>query len=315
MAAVDVVLILGSLAVAMLVLQRRRRRRSAASAMDAPARLLAWAIGFLGADRADWGQAMAGELEQLRQRPERWRFALGCLVATLLLPARRAGAGRLVIVLVVAAAVGSAGLVGYALLRYPAILTGSGTWPALAAFAAVLAGFGLLTKVLVRRGAAAGFAVAGGSGTAVVWIVFGYAAVTYAQARPLLSWLLLALPLAPLVAGTAATRHGRTGAAGRQTALLSAIVTGLVVFLALASDALLTAAGPYDAGQLRDFPGSRFPDIATYAVSDNLGTAMSLLLFAAVVTAALGCAAATAAARFRHVAPTPAPGSEGKGFS
>jgi hypothetical protein len=179
---------------------------------------------------------MAGELEQLRRRPERWRFALGCLVATLLLPPRRAGAGRMATVLVVAAVTGSAGPVGYGLVRYPA--------------------------------------------------------------------------------GAAATRRGRAGATGRQTALLSAIVTGMLVFLALAGDALPTAAGPYDAGQLRDFPGSRFPDIATYAVSDNLGTAMSLLLLASVVTAALGCATATATAtaRFRRVDPAPATGSQGQVF-
>ena len=307
MAALDVLLVLGSLTVIVLAMLRRRamRRPTATQPMDAPARLLAWAIGFLPPDRADWGQAMVGELEQLHQRPKRWRFTLGCLAATQLLPARRAGAGRLVIVLVVAAAVGCGGLVCYGVLRYPAILTNRGTWPALATFCTVLAGFTLLTVVLVRRGAAAGLALVSGVGTAAVWIVFGYAAVTYAQARPVLSLLLVALPLAPLVVGAVATRHGRTGAAGRRTALLSAIVTGLVLFLTLASDTLLTAAGPYDPGQLRDFPGSRFPDIATYAVSDNLGTAMSLLLLASTLTAALGCAAATATGRIRRATATP----------
>jgi hypothetical protein len=305
MAALDVVLALGTLAVVMLALRRRRalRRHHPAVAVDAPARLLGWAIGFLPADRAEWGQAMAGELDQVRQRPRRWRFALGCLAATLLFPARRAGAGRLMIVLVVAAAAGCAGLVGYGLLRYPAILTSRGTWPALALFGAVLAGFSLLTVVLVRRGAAAGVALAGGVGTAAVWIVFGYPALTYAQARPALSFLLLALPLAPLAVGAAAARHGRTGAAGRQIALLSAMVAGLVLFLALAADTLLTAAGPYDTGQLRDFPGSRFPDIASYAVDDNLGTAMSLLLLTSMAAAALGCAAATATAWLRRATP------------
>jgi hypothetical protein len=303
MVAIDVVLIFGSLAVMMLVLRRRRnlRGRSGTPPMDAPARLLAWAAGCLTADRADWGQAMIGELEHLHRRPQRWRFAVGCLAATLLLfPARRAGAGRLMIALVVAAVAASAGLVGLGLLRYPAIVTGGGTWPALATFGAVLAGFGLLTVVLVRRGAASGLALAGGLGTAAVWIVFGHTALTYAQARPVLSWLLLALPLAPLVVGVAAARHGRTGAAARRSALLSAIVTGLALFLTLAGVALATAGGPYDPGQLRDFPGSRFPDIATYAVSDNLGTAMSLLLLASMLTAALGCAAATATARIRR---------------
>jgi hypothetical protein len=296
MVGVDVVLILGSLAVVMLVLQRRPM-----PPMDAPARLLARATAFLAADRADWGRAMIGELEHLHERPKRWRFAVGCLAATLLLfPARRAGAARLMIALVLAAVAGCAGLVGYSLLRYPAILTGGRTWPALIVFGAVLAGLSLLTVVLMRGGAPAGLALAGGLGTATVWILFGYTAVTYAPARPTVSWLLLALPLAPLVVGAAATRHGGTGAAGRRAALLSAVVTGLALFLTLAGIALATAGGPYDPGQLRDFPGSRFPDIATYAVSDNLGTAMSLLLLATTLTATLGCAAATATAWIRR---------------
>jgi hypothetical protein len=305
MVTLDVVLLLAAVAGVTLALLRR-------SAVDFPARLLAWAIGFLAADRADWGQAMVGELEQLHHRGSRWRFALGCVIATLLFPARRARTGRLAIVLVVAAAVGSAGLVGFGLARYPAILSGRNIWPVLVTFAVLLAAFSLVTMVLVRRDAAAGLALVGGLGTAAVWLGFGYPAVTYAKERPALALLLLALPLAPLVVGAAAARRGRSGAAGRQAALLSAIVAGLFLFLALAGDTLLTAGGPYDSGQLRDFPGSRFPDIASYAVSDNLGTAMSLLLLASMVTAVLGCAAATVTA---WVSPrpevTPRPGQWG----
>jgi hypothetical protein len=306
MSALDVVLIIGSLALVTLARLRRNAARTpiATPPVDAPAGLLAWSIGFLPAERADWGQAMVGELGQLQHRSKRWRFALSCLAATLLFPARQSGAGRLVIALVAASAAGCAALVTYGMLRYPAILTSRGTWPALATFAVVLIGFTLLAGVLVRRGAPAGLALLGGLGTAVVWIVFGYTAVTYAQARPVLSWLLLALPLAPLAVGAASTRHGRTGAASRQAALLSAIVTGLTLFLTLASVALLTAGGPYDPGQIRDFPGSRFPDIATYALNDNLGTAMSLLLLASITTAALGCASATITARLRRTIPT-----------
>jgi hypothetical protein len=48
------VLILGSLVVGSLVAVRRRATSGAANQIDAPARLLAWAIGFLAADRAEW---------------------------------------------------------------------------------------------------------------------------------------------------------------------------------------------------------------------------------------------------------------------
>ncbi|WP_027345743.1 hypothetical protein [Hamadaea tsunoensis] len=294
--------LLGALAILIAALLRRRRvpGSAAAPAADAPARLLAWVTGFLPEHRADWGQAMLGELEQSPSRARRWRFAVGCLVAVALLPARQADTGRLVTVLVPAAAAGCVGLVAYGLVRYPAILDGGGGLPALAVFAVLVAGMAMLALLLVRRGAAAGFALAGGLGTAAVWIVFGYTAVTYAQARPALSLLLLALPLAPLTVGWAAVRKGRTGAAGRRAALLSALIAGLVLFLALAGGALLTAGGPYDAGQIRDFSTSRFPDIASYAVNDDLGTAMSLLLLASTVTAVLGCTAATIAARLRR---------------
>src|SRR3954465_4891166 len=124
MVAVEVVLLLGVLAVAVPVLLRRRsgRRLAGVPSVDGPARLLGWATGLLSDERAGWGQAMLGELEQVRGPVPRWHFALGCLGAMLLLPARRAGAGRLVNALVVAAAVGCAGLVGYGLLRYPGIL-------------------------------------------------------------------------------------------------------------------------------------------------------------------------------------------------
>src|SRR4051794_21738025 len=101
MNALDVVLIIGSLVLATLALLRRNATRTpiATPPLDAPARLLAWAIGFLPADRADWGQAMVGELGQLQYQSKRWRFALSCLAATLLLPARQADAGRFVIAL------------------------------------------------------------------------------------------------------------------------------------------------------------------------------------------------------------------------
>ena len=41
---------------------------------DVPARLLGWAVGLLAAERAEWGQAMAGELDQIDGRAER-RFS------------------------------------------------------------------------------------------------------------------------------------------------------------------------------------------------------------------------------------------------
>ena len=53
---------------------------------DMPERLLRWAAGLLSAQRAEWGQAMLGELDHIDGRGRRWRFAVGCAGAALLLP-------------------------------------------------------------------------------------------------------------------------------------------------------------------------------------------------------------------------------------
>ena len=126
------VLIFGVLVVGSLAALRRRATSGAVNRMDAPATLLAWAIGFLAADRAEWGQAMVGELERIEERFKRWRFSLGCLGAALLVPPRRADSGRLVVGLVAAAAAGCVVLTSYGLVRYPGMLASRGTWPALA---------------------------------------------------------------------------------------------------------------------------------------------------------------------------------------
>src|SRR5271156_622912 len=61
---------------------------------DVPAVLLNWAAGLLSDERAEWGQAMRGELVSLDGRIQRWRFAVGCVIAALLLPLwGRAAAG------------------------------------------------------------------------------------------------------------------------------------------------------------------------------------------------------------------------------
>src|SRR4051794_30643304 len=126
---------------------RARRLRSANA--DIPGAIVGWAAGLLSVDRAEWGQAMLGELGQYTGGA-RWRYALGCAVAAIGLP-RRSRGGRLVLASVLVASIASAGLVGYGFARYPGIVTGASTWLALAAFAAVLAGFVVITGVTTRQ--------------------------------------------------------------------------------------------------------------------------------------------------------------------
>src|SRR5215471_11610352 len=76
--------------VAIAVAMVRRRLLAAAGdprwSGDAPARLLRWAVGLLAAQRAEWGQAMIGELDHIEGRARRWRFALGCVAAAVVMP-------------------------------------------------------------------------------------------------------------------------------------------------------------------------------------------------------------------------------------
>jgi hypothetical protein len=301
MSALVVGLAVAALLVWVVRLARHRdgRRAAARASSDAPSRLLSWAVSALPADRAPWGEAMLGELHQLGSRRQRWRFAAGCASAAVFLPSRRADSAGLGARLVAATALACAGLVAYGLVRYPQILTRPGTWPVLAVFASVLAGYTVISAILVRRGSITRSGLACGLGLAAVWIIAGIPVVSQAP-QPAYSLLLLAIPIASLAVGATAARRSRTAAVRQPVVLLSALVAGLVLFLVYASDTLLTAGGPYDAGLIRDFPGSGLPDLATYAVSDNLGSAMMLLLLVPAVTAAIGCSGAGIAARLPH---------------
>jgi hypothetical protein len=278
---------------------RDGRGTAAMASSDGPSRLLSWAASALPADRAPWGEAMFGELHQMGSRRQRWRFAVGCASAAVFLPSRRADSAGLAARLVAAAALTCAGLVAYGLVHYPRILTQAGTWPVLAVFVSVLVGYTVISAILVRRGPVTRSGLACGLGLAAVWIIAGIPVVSHAP-QPAYSLLLLAIPIASLAVGATAARRNRTAAVRQQVVLFSALAAGLILFLVYASDILLTAGAPYDAGQVRDFPGSGLPDLATYAVSDNLGSAMMLLLLVPALTAAIGCTGAGIAARLPH---------------
>jgi hypothetical protein len=106
---------------------------------DVPARLLGWAVGLLAAQRDEWGQAMIGELDRLDGRARRWRFALGCVGAAMVLPPWGPAAAALGALMAAAASAGGAAL--YTQIHYrlgtdgwtvvaAAILVLRRTWPA-----------------------------------------------------------------------------------------------------------------------------------------------------------------------------------------
>ncbi|MEV6841828.1 hypothetical protein [Actinoplanes sp. NPDC051411] len=228
----------------------RGRRGPATEITDGPSRLLGWAVRALPADRASWGEAMFGELHEMRNRRQRWRFAAGCAGAAILLPSRRADFAGLAARLMAATALACAGLVAYGLTHYPAILTLPGTWPVLAIFASVLAGYTAIAAALARRGPVARPGLIGGLGLAAVWIIAGI---------PVAHFLLPAIPIASLAAGAIVARRRSTTAVRHQIALFSALAAGLVVFLAYAGDTLLTAGGPTTPGSSATFRAAACP--------------------------------------------------------
>src|SRR5262252_4136296 len=172
-----VVLLLGGIGVALILRRLRTTPAGPASrsygpaapadADDAPARLLGWATGLLAADRAEWGQAMLGELDRLEGRAPRWRFAAGCSAASMILPPwgrATAAAGSL-------AAVAAC---GFALFAYTSIHYGlgrsAGTWIGAAILFAILAGYLLAGSSLLRRQGVAGPGLAGGLFVAAAWL-------------------------------------------------------------------------------------------------------------------------------------------------
>jgi hypothetical protein len=99
--------------------------------------------------------------------------------------------------------------------------------------------------------------------------------------------LIVAL-LGPACVAALAARQGNDITAGTRAALWSGIVGGLGVFIVWVTATYADNGGPYDAGVLRDFHNSHARDLATYAVSDNLGSGLVLLLLIPTVALAVG---------------------------
>lgn len=293
---------------AAVIMQRRRSVPRTGEGSDLPQQLLAASVVLSAADRAEWGQAMVGELDRLAARGERWRFALGCARAMLLLPPRRGAPGRLIVTAVVSAAATCACLVGYGLVRYPGVITGARSWVAVAAFVAVLVGYSVTANIIVRRvdrPALDGVrvAMAGASVIAALWIVVGVTG-SFGGSDYFATLLLLVLPVASLSVGALGAWRGGTASTGGLATALLAVGSGMLVFLVWVGDTLLTGGRPYDAGMVRDFHSSGAHDLTTYAVNDNLGSAMVLLLLVPMLVALFGLAGTTITTRLLRRAPT-----------
>ena len=103
--------------------------------------------------------------------------------------------------------------------------------------------------------------------------------------------------LGPAVLAGFVGRATRSARSATHAACWSGLVGGLLVFVVWVVAAYLSAGGPYDPQLVRDFHRSGAHDLATYAVGDDLGAGMSMLVLVPTVAYVLGSLSARVAAR------------------
>ena len=238
---------------------------------------------------------MLAELGAIGDTGERRRFSLGCVRVAAAMRVRAAfarrdrGAGGLRVAMLGAVA-GAFVLAMCGLVRYPGLRSAGGVWG--------VCGFLLLLLICYAAGAltlsrgttpqarvARRYGVTGGLVVGVAWLV------SIAPSHLLKAWVFLPLLVALLVPAAVAALAGRASSDGRAAtgaALWSGLVGGLLVFLVWITETYARDGRPYDAQLLRDFHRSGSHDLAAYAVSDNLGGAIGLLVIIPVVALAAG---------------------------
>lgn len=246
---------------------------------------------------------MGNELDHVRGASARWRFSLGCAWAAGLIHARAISSrpplgARSVCAVVFTGIAGALALAAYGLVHYPGLRSGYNAWPSVAALAALLLGYAVITLALSSsRRAQAGigrrYGLAGGLAVGAAWFI------VYSPTDLLKEWV--AIPLAIALLGPAciaalAGRSARDARTGTHAALWSGLVGGLLVFIVWVTATYLRDGRPYDPALLRDFHRSGATDLTTYAVSDNLGGGLVLLLLVPIVALALGSLTARLAA-------------------
>ena len=263
---------------------------------DSPAAVLAQAVRGLPAERAEWGSAMCAELAGVQGTRARWSFSLGCARAALAMRMRssitardRGGGGGLRASLLVAL-VATAALGFYAPVRYPALRSSPGTWAAAAFFSLLVLGYGVVALLLSRGTAARAVAarrygLAGGLCVGAAWLMV--VAPSRIQ-HDLVFVPLAAALLGPGVVAALAGRSSRDARAATAAAVWCGLVGGLLAFIVWVTTTYVRDGRPYDAQMMRDFHASGSRDLAAYAVGDNLGAALGMLLIIPVVALALG---------------------------
>ncbi|MET7423924.1 hypothetical protein [Dactylosporangium sp. NPDC005555] len=293
-----IVFLLTPMCVAIALYRRNPRRFLDGPTEDAPLRLLRWSTGLLSARRAEWGQAMLGELAHLDGRRRRLRFALGCAGAALIMPPwGRAAAGHWAAIAITA---GSLAMYARLTVHYG---LGTGGWIALAVLGIICAGYLLGVSALLRRPGVALPGLSGGVFATVVGLsMSGFTAVDQVSfiPSPWQQWVMVIA--VPAAIGAAGTLWRRDPAAGRRVARLAALSAGLLRLLyATVAVAVLGAGGPPDAAGGYTIRGT---------VSERLGNNIVDLAVGTLLIAMVGWAAAALAGYLVRRPPAPAPAQE-----
>lgn len=289
-----IVFLITPIAVAIALYRRNPRRFLDGPTEDAPLRLLRWAVSLLSPQRAEWGQAMLGELAHLDGRWRRMRFAFGCTGAALVLPPwGRAAAGLWATIGITAAS-----LTIYAGLTAQYRL-GVGGWIALAVVLIICVGYLLGASALLRRPGVALPGLLGGVFATVVGLgMAGFTAVDQVTfiPNPWQQWIRVIA--VPATIGAAGTLWRRDPTAGRRVARLAALSAGLLQLLyGTVTVAILGAGGPPDQDGGFTVRGT---------VSDRLSSNVIDLVAGTLIIAMVGWAAAALAGYLVRRTPTPA---------
>jgi hypothetical protein len=284
---------LGLLGIMIALYRRNPQRFLNGPTEDAPLRLLRWAVGLLSPQRAEWGQAMLGELDQIDGRMRRMGFALGCVSAALVLPPwGRAAAG---IWAMIALAAGAVGLSGGLAVHYR---LGGGDWIAVGILTVFVFGVMLGASALVRRPGVAIPGLLGGLFVAVVWLSLSGFSFLDQVLPDIVPWHPpVEVIVVPFAVGAAGTLWSRDPVVGRRIARLAAISAGLGLFLyTTVAVAVIGGGGPPDQDGGFTLRGT---------ISDRLGNNLILLFLTTMVAATIGWGGAAAAGRLLRRTPTP----------
>ena len=288
-----IVFLLGPIGAVIALYRRNPKRFLDGPTEDAPLRLMRWAISLLAPQRAEWGQAMLGELGHLEGRIRRTRFALGCVAASLVLPPwGRAAAGVWAMIVLAAA---SLSLYAGLTIHYRLSVA---NWVQVAVVTVLCIGFLLGAAALLRHPGVALPGLLGGLlATVATLAIAGFTFYDQVAFIPGQWQLWVGVIIVPALVGAIGTLWRRDPNVGRRVARLAALSSGLLqLWYATLGVAVLGGGGPPDQDGGFTLRGT---------ISDRLANNIVQLVIGTLVIATVGWAGAALAGLLLRRTPRP----------